>query len=63
MDLYDVIADYLCDHEGGTKCLITWFLNQVMLQEALRQAGAARYERTVTRKPHRNGYKDRTLKT
>ncbi len=40
------------------KCLTTRFLNQVMLQEVLQQAGAARYERTATQKPHRNGYKD-----
>ncbi len=40
MDPYDVIADYLCDHEDGMKRLITWFLNQVMLQEALQQADA-----------------------
>ena len=45
------------------KTLITWFLNQVMLQEALQQAGAVHYERTDTRKAHRNGYKDRILKT
>src|SRR5690606_22163762 len=36
---------------------------QVMLQEALQQAGAAQYERTDARKAHRNGYKDRSLKT
>jgi len=63
MDPYDVIADYLSDQEEGMKNLITWFLNQVMLQEALQQAGAAHYERTATRKAHRNGYKNRTLKT
>ncbi len=40
------------------KCLTTRFLNQVMLQEVLQQAGAARYEQTATQKPHRNGYKD-----
>ncbi|HHV34614.1 MAG TPA: hypothetical protein GXX59_03430 [Syntrophomonadaceae bacterium] len=34
-----------------------------MLQEALQQAGADAYERTDARKAHRNGYKDRTLKT
>ena len=45
------------------KNLITGFLNQVMLAEALQQAGTAQYERTDVRKAHRNGYKDRTLKT
>ena len=34
-----------------------------MLQEALQQAGATQYERTDARKAHRNGYKDRSLKT
>ena len=34
-----------------------------MLQEALQRAGADSYERTDTRKAHRNGYKDRALKT
>jgi len=63
MDPFAFIEDYLCDQENGMKTLITWFLNQVMLQEALQQAGAAHYERTNTRKAHRNGYKDRTLKT
>ena len=43
--------------------LITAFFNQVMLVEALQQAGAIPYERTDTRKAHRNGYKDRSLKT
>lgn len=45
------------------KNLITWFLNQAMLQEALQQTGATPYERTDARKAHRNGYKDRSLKT
>ena len=34
-----------------------------MLAEALQQAGATQYERTDARKAHRNGYKDRSLKT
>ena len=43
------------------KTLITWFLNQVMLQKALQQAGAAQCERTdAGRQAHRNGYKDRS---
>lgn len=45
------------------KNLITWSLNPAMLVEALPQARAAQYERTDTRKTHRNGYKDRSLKT
>ena len=63
MDPLALIEDYLSDNENGMKTLITWFLNQVMLAEALQQAGAAQYERTDARKAHRNGYKDRSLKT
>ena len=63
MDPLALIEDYLSDQENGMKTLITWFLNQAMLQEALQQAGAAQYERTDARKAHRNGYKDRSLKT
>ena len=57
------IEDYLSDHETGMKTLIIWLLNQVMLVEALQQAEADPYERTDARKVHRNGYKDRFLKT
>ena len=63
MDPLALIEDYLSDQENGMKTLITGFLNQVMLAEALQQAGAAQYERTDARKAHRNGYKDRSLKT
>lgn len=35
----------------------------MILLEALQQAGAESYERTDARKAHRNGYKDRSLKT
>ena len=63
MDVLALIADYRSDQEEGMKNLVTWFLNQVMLIEALQQAGAARYERTDARKAYRNGYKDRSLKT
>ena len=63
MDTLALIEDYLTDNENGMKTLITWFLNQVMLAEALQQAGAAQYERTDARKAHRNGYKERSLKT
>ena len=63
MDPLALIEDYLSDQENGMKNLIAGFLNQVMLAEALQQAGAAQYERTDARKAHRNGYKDRSLKT
>jgi len=45
------------------KKLITWFLNQVMQQEALNQIQAQPYERTGRRKARRNGMRKRTLKT
>jgi len=44
MEVLALIADYLSDQEEGMKNLITCFLNQVMLIEALQQAGAAQYE-------------------
>lgn len=59
----DVLQDYLIDQETGLKELLTWFLNQVMLVEALQQTGAEPYERIDCRKAHRNGYKKRSLKT
>jgi len=59
----EFIQDYLTDNEQGMRNLVTWFLNLVMQIEALQQAGADPYERTNTRKAHRNGYKDRSLKT
>jgi len=51
------------DQESGMKNLITWFLNQAMLLEALQQVGADSYERTDVRKAHRNGYNNRSIKT
>jgi len=63
MDPLALIEDYLSDNENGMKTLITWFLNRVMLLEALQQAGSAQYERTDARKAHRNGYKKLSLKT
>jgi transposase-like protein len=56
MDPLPLIEDYLSDQENGMK-------TQVMLAEAFQQAGVARYECTDARKAHRNGYKDRSLKT
>ena len=44
MDPFAFIEDYLSDQENVMKTLITWFLNQAMLQEALQQAGATPYE-------------------
>jgi len=59
----DLIEDYLVDQEDGLKKLLTWFLNLVMQLEAMDQIEAEPYERADSRKAHRNGYKDRTLKT
>lgn len=58
-----VIEDYLSDQSEGMRNLITWFLNLVMQLEALHQAGADRHERTETRTAHRNGTRDRSLRT
>ena len=63
VNLFSFIKDYLVDQEDGIRQLITWFLNLVMEEEALLQAGAQRYERTDSRKASRNGYKPRTLLT
>lgn len=43
--------------------MLTWFLNLVMQCEAMDKIEAAPYERADTRKAHRNGYKNRSLKT
>ena len=59
----ELIEDYLIHQYEGIKRLLTWFLNLVMQNEALEQLGAERYQRTPTRKAHRNGYKGRSLKT
>ena len=63
VNLFSFIKDYLVDQEARIRQLITWFLNLVMEEEALIQAGAQRYERTDLRKASRNGYKSRTLQT
>ncbi len=63
MDPLAFIEDYFSVHENGMKTLTIWLRNQVMLQEALEQAGATPYERTNTRKAYRNRYKNRSLKT
>ena len=63
VNLFSFIKDYLVDQEDGIRQLITWFLNLVMEEEALLQAGAQRYERTDSRKASRNDYKPRTLLT
>jgi putative transposase len=59
----DLLEDYLIDQEDGLKKLLTWFLNLVMQLEAMEQINAEPYERVESRKAHRNGYKERSLKT
>jgi putative transposase len=59
----DLLEDYLIDQDDGLKKLLTWFLNLVMQIEAMQQAGAEPYQRAESRKAHRNGYKNRSLKT
>ena len=63
MNNTDLIDDYLIDRNDGMKKLITWFLNQVMQQEALNQIKARPYERTGHRIARRNGIRKRSLKT
>ncbi|KKG10985.1 hypothetical protein EO92_14320 [Methanosarcina sp. 2.H.A.1B.4] len=63
VNIVSFIKAYLFDKEAGIRQLITWFLNLVMEEEVLLQAGAHRYERTDSRKASRNGYKPRTLLT
>jgi transposase-like protein len=59
----EFLEDYLIDQEDGLKKLLTWFLNLVMQFEAMEQINAEPYQRVDSRKAHRNGYKERTLKT
>lgn len=63
MSASEFIEDYLIDRNEGTKNVITWFLNQVMQQEAQNQIQARPYERTRQRKTQRNGTRKRSLKT
>ena len=59
----DLLEDYLIDQEDGLKNFLTWFLNLVMQFEAMEQIDAEPYQRVGSRKAHRNGYKERSLKT
>ena len=63
MILRDHVLQYLIDDKEGMKQLITWFLNEVMKQESIQQAGATRYERTHSRVAYRNGVRRRSLRT
>jgi putative transposase len=59
----ELLEDYLIDQDDGLKKLLTWFLNLVMQLEAIQQSDAEPYQRIDSRKAHRNGYKERSLKT
>ena len=58
MDLKEVVLNYLTDNDERMKHLITWFLNEVMQEEADQQTGAGRYRRTSSRKAYRNGHRE-----
>ena len=59
----ELIKLFINDGTEGKKEFITWFLNNVMNEEAIEQLNAERYERSNQRTGYRNGYKKRKLKT
>lgn len=63
MDIEDFAADYLVDKKEGMRNLTASLLNEVMQIEASRQIQAQPYERNGKRKAHRNGTRNRNLKT
>ena len=63
MQPLEPVINYLVDPNSGLKQVITDFLNAVMLFEAYLQSGVLPYERSPHRKAHRNGTRQRTLKT
>lgn len=63
MDIEDFAADYLVDKKEGMRNLTKSLLNEVMQIEASRQIQAQPYERNGKRKAHRNGTRNRNLKT
>jgi len=63
IDISDFAADYLVDKKEGLRQLTASLLNEVMQLEALRQIQAQPYERNGKRIAHRNGTRNRNLKT
>ncbi|MCL4453634.1 MAG: IS256 family transposase [Candidatus Thermoplasmatota archaeon] len=63
ISIEELIKLFINDRKEGKKELITWFLNNVMDEEAVEQLNAVRYERNNNRKGYRNGTKKRKLKT
>jgi putative transposase len=63
MDISNFAADYLVDKKEGMRQLTESLLNEVMQLEALEQIQAQPYERNGKRRAHRNGCRNRNLKT
>ncbi|WMT50854.1 MAG: transposase [Ferroplasma sp.] len=63
ISIEELIKLFINDRKEGKKELITWFLNNVMDQEAIEQLNADKYERNNKRTGYRNGTKKRKLKT
>jgi putative transposase len=63
MNISDFAADYLVDKKEGLKHMTASLLNEVMQLEAQRQVQAQPYERNGKRRAHRNGTRNRNLKT
>lgn len=57
------VSKYFSEDSGAMKNLIRDLLNEVLREEASEQAGAAHYERSGSRRAHRNGHKSRGLVT
>ena len=63
MNLKDIVLNYLTDNEKGMQQLITYFLNDMLNEEVAQQVWVPRYARSSSRRAHRNGYRQRSLKT
>jgi len=63
MNFEDIILQYLEDGKQAMKDLLALFLNKVLQEEAKAQIGVLPYERSNFRKAHRNGYRQRSLRT
>jgi putative transposase len=63
MNVSDLAEDYLVDPKEAMRKLTTGYLNEVMRFEAEKQIQARPYERTGKRRAHRNGTRQRLLKT
>jgi transposase-like protein len=63
MDERPVQEETLIDDADFLKRIVERVLQQVLEAEMSSHVGAAPYERTTSRRGHRNGYKPRTLRT